>query len=507
MSTHRMQHLKLLTAAILMATGPFAIAANERADLSFEGFKRAFMVNSGGKTYFRNAIENNNKVDGGWVASLDILAIQDVYERTGRPEHKNLVNELCKTWLKDMPTPWAWDGWNDDIGWFSLALIRGYQMTGTPEFLTAAKYGFDMAWARGWDTQYNGGGIWEQQPEKTPAGGAINKAALSNDSLGKVAVMLYQSTHDRWYLDRATQIYDWVVTRIYDTNSGQVYSTIDRNNFVDKGSAVYNQGTFVDFAHLLYLTTGNVRYYNDAKKSVDYVRNHMTNNGVISNNADYLNTWGDEMARGLGHYVNDTRQWDTYYPWMVQNADAIWNHRRNDYNITWNGWAEQTPSDDSLVTSKFASAVAWLQFTPTSKPNAIGGIHTIVSKQSGIAIDNGGQNNDGAAAIQWGLNYGQNQKWLFTQNEDTSWNIVSLSSFKALDVPAGNSANGTALVQWTSNRNDNQRWWVDQQADGSYKIWNKATSGALDNSSSTANGTTLIQWGWHGGDQQRWLLK
>jgi hypothetical protein len=506
MSALRMRSLNTLTASMLLAASAPALAGNDRADASFDGFNRAALVRAGGKTFYKKSI-NDGSSDETFVLALDILVAEDAYERTGRADQKTLVNDLCKSFLIAYPTPWAWNGWNDDIGWFSLALIRGYQMTGNTDFLNAAKYGFDMAFARGWDTQYNGGGIWEQQPEKTPAGEPIRKEALSNDSLGKVAVMLYQSTHDRWYLDRATQIYDWVTTHIYDANSGQVYTGVDRNNVINKGAAVYNQGTFVDFAQLLYQTTGNSRYYNDAKRSIDYVKDHMTTNGVINNSASYLNTWGDEMARGLGHFVRDHRQWDTYYPWMVQNADALWNNRRTDYNLTWNGWAEKTPSDNALATSKFASAVAWLQFTPPTKPNAIAGIHVIVSKLSGLVVDNGGLNGDGVGIVQWGLNYGQNQRWLFTQNDDLSWNILSLSSFKALDVPAGATANGTQLVQWQANRYDNQRWWVDQQADGSYKIWNKSTSGVLDNSNATTNGYRLVQWGWNGGDQQRWYLK
>ncbi|MEO7716407.1 MAG: glycoside hydrolase family 76 protein [Capsulimonas sp.] len=476
------------------------------ADSSFNAFNNAFLVNSGGQTYYKAALNNAN-ADGTWAASLDILVAEDAYERTGSAAHKTLVNNLCTTWLQKTPPPWDWDGWNDDIGWFSLALVRGYQQTGNANFLTQARYGFDMAWARGWDTQYNGGGIWEQQPEKTPAGQAINKEALSNDSLGKVACLIYQSNHDQWYLDRATQIYDWVWHHLYNPSNGQVYANVDRNGVVNTGTAVYNQGTFVDFANYMYQITGNVNYYNDAKRAIDYVKNNMTTNGIISNNAGYLNTWADEFARGLGHFCRDNRQWGTYYPWMVQNADAIMNTRRTDLNITWNGWTQQTPNDNTLIANKFASAVAWLQFTPATQPNNIAGTHAIVSKQNGIAIDNGGSAANGGGVIQWGLNYGQNQKWNFTQNADTSWNIVSQSSWKALDNPGGSATNGTQMVQWTPTRDTNQRWWVDVQSDGSYKIWNQQSSLALDNSSSNTNGQALIEWIWNGGTQQRWLLQ
>ena len=482
-----------------------AIGAGD-ADAAFNAFNNTFLVTSGNTAYYKAALNNGN-ADGTWAASLDILVAEDAYERTGSAAHKTLVNNLCATWLQNTPPPWTWDGWNDDIGWFSLALIRGYQMTGNSNFLTEARYGFDMAWARGWDTQYNGGGIWEQQPNMTPAGQAINKEALSNDSLGKVACMIYQSNHDQWYLDRAIQIYDWVWHHIYNSTTGAVYAGVDRNGVVDTGTAVYNQGTFVDYANLLYQITGNVNYYNDAKRSIDYVKNNMTTGGIISNNAGYLNTWADEFARGLGHFVRDNRQWSTYYPWMVQNANAAWGCRRTDLNIAWNGWTQQTPNDNTLITNKFASAVAWLQFTPATQPNNIAGVHVIVSKQNGIAIDNGGSTTNGAGIIQWGLNSGQNQKWNFTQNADTSWNIVSQSSWLSLDDPGSSVTNGIQMVQWTSSRDSNQRWWVDQQSDGSYKIWNQASGSALDNSSSNTNGHALVQWIWNGGPQQRWLLQ
>ena len=489
---------KAVTAANVFNSG--------NADAAFNAYNNAFLVNSGGNTYYKKSISDGT-ADGTWVASLDILVAEDAYERTGSDANKTLVNNLCTTWLKNTPTPWTWDGWNDDIGWFSLALIRGYQITGNANFLNAAKYGFDTAFARGWDTQYNGGGIWEQQPDMTPAGGTIDKEALSNNSLGKVACLIYQSTHDQSYLTKATQIYDWVWNHIYNSTTGQINAGIDRNNVVNTGTAVYNQGTFVDYANYLYQITGNINYYNDAKRSIDFVKNNMTNNGIISNNATYLNTWGDEFARGLGHFVRDNHMWSAYYPWMVQNANAIWNNRRTDYNITWNAWDQQTPSDNTLTTSKFASAVAWLQFTPGSQPDDIAGVHFIVSKQNGIAIDNAGQSANNAGVVLWASNNGQNQKWNFTQNDDNSWNIISESSWLALDDPAGNTANGVQMVQWPPSRANNQRWWVDKQSDGSYKIWNQASSGALDNSSSAVNGYKLVQWGWNGGDPQRWLLK
>lgn len=475
-----------------------AIGAGD-ADTMFNGFNSAFLVNG---NYYKRSI-NDPTFDENWTGALDIMLAEDAYERTGSAAHKALVNTLCNTFLQKFPPPYSWDGYNDDMGWVAAMLARGYLITNNANLLTQARYCFDMAWSRGWDTQYNNGGIWEQQPDMTPAGQKISKEALSNDSLGKAAALIYQGNHDQWYLDRATQIYAWVRSHIYNTSTGQVYTGIDRNNYVDTGAAVYNQGTFVDYANYLYQITGNAMYYNDAQRTINYVRNNMTSGGLMYGGG--TNTWSDEFARGLGHFVRDNGQWGTYYGWMVQNANAIMSRRRTDYNICWGNFTQQTPNDNSMIVNRFADAAAWLQYTPATQPGNIGGSHTIGSKLNGIRIDNAGSVANGAGIVLWGSGASQNQKWLFTQNSDTSWNIISQSSWKALDSP--NANNNTQLVQWTPTRDDNQRWWVDVQSDGSYKIWNKQNSQSLDSASTSTNGNPLVQWGWGGGTQQRWTLQ
>ncbi len=479
------------------------------AETMYNAFNNAFLVRSGSSAFYKTAL-NNEKPDPTWQGSLDILGAEDAYERTGDPAKKTLVNDLLTTWLKNTPPPWDWDGWNDDIGWFSLALVRGYQMTGNTTFLTQAKYGFDYAFGRGWDTQYNNGGIWEENPEYTARENPPREAAkepLSNNSLGKTACMIYQSTHDTSYLTRCRQIYDWSRSHLFDPATGAVHARIHKDGSVDTSTAAYNQGTFADYANLLWEITGDKTSYDDAKLAIDYARNHLTTNGVFSNGADYLNTWADEMSRGAGHFVRDNRQWGGYYSWMAQNADAILAHRRTDLGITGNAWDQATSTSNTQIANKFVSAMAWLQFTPATQPNDIGGIHVITNQKTGLAIDSAGTFGNGKGVLQWGQNNGQNQRWLFTQNSDGSWNIVNLSTWQALDSPGGASADDTALIQWQPHRESNQRWLIDAQPDGTYKISNQANGKALDGASSTGNGAPLIQYTWNGGSQQKWKLQ
>ncbi len=485
-----------------------AIGAGD-ADTLINGFNNAFLMTSGNTAHYKTAL-NNTSPDYFWVQALDIQGEEDAYERTGNPAQQTLIVNLLNTFLNEnYPSSWSTAEFNDDLGWTSLALIRGYQMTNNGTFLSQAQNAFNGGYNQGWDTQYNGGGIWYDNGNKT------EKTALSNDSLGKAACLIYQTTGDTSYLNKAKQIYDWVWHNLYNSSTGLVYTQISPSGAVDQSYSTYNQGTFIDFANLLYQITGQTSYYNDAKRTIDYTKVTVFNNGVIyHNDGNGGYTWADEFARGLGHFVRDNRLWSTYYSWMVTNADAIMSHRRTDYNLTNNYWTQQTPTDNTQIPGRCVSAVAWLQYTPATQPNNIGGVHLITSKLNGIAIDNKGirttDTANPAKIYLWGNGGSQNQKWNFRQNSDTSWFITSMSSFQPMDN-TGSTANGTQMIQYNFNGGTNQRWWVDVQSDGSYKIWSQAAGNqnqqALDSGSATANGSPLLQWGWSGGTQQRWLLQ
>lgn len=505
--------MKLQFWTALSALGLSSVTAlgPDDADTVFNDWTKAFIRHpDNGDVYYKIAL-NNGDMDKSWSGSLNILGAEDAFDRIGDETSKALVNDLLHTWLRQDKPPWKWNGWNDDLGWYTMALIRGYQITGTKEFLDTARYGFDYAWTR-WNTEYNDGGFWEEEPsyftdEDKKKGKQPVKEALSNDSLGKVACLIYQSTHDRWYLDRCRQIYDWVHGHLYNSDTGRLHTSINKNNTVNTDSPVYSQGTFLDFAHLLYKITLDSKVYDDTVKIMRYGRQNLTVNGIYSNSADHLHTWADEMARGAGNFVRDHNLWDEYYSWMVDNANAILKNRRSDWGITWNAWDTPTPHDDSLIVNTFVSAVAWLQYTPATKPSEVGGIHTIVNKKTGMAIDSAGTFGNGNNVIQWGPNADINQRWQLTQNKDKTWNIVALSTWQAIDNPNSNAEDGTTMIQWQPNRYGNQKWSIRKNDDGSYGIFNQDSGKALDGGSNSTNGAPLIQWGWNGQDQQRWHLK
>jgi predicted alpha-1,6-mannanase (GH76 family) len=503
--------LGIITASAMLYCGKsFAIGAGD-ADTAIHSYNAAFLITNGSSLFYKKAL-NNSANDGTWTEDLDIQGQEDAYERTGNSSDQSLVNGLLTTWLVNTPPPWSWDGWNDDIGWFSLALVRGYQMTGTSNFLAQAEYGFNYAFGRGWDTTFNGGGIWEQQPANMPPGQAPNKNPLSNDSLGQTACLLYESTGDTTYLNEAEQIYSWVRSHLFNTTTGQIYSDIETNGTIDTGSAAYNQGTFIDYADQLHKITGNVSYLNDAILAANYTTNHLTTGGIINNTAGYIDTWGAEFARGLGHLCKDNPQlWATYYQFLLANANAAWSHRRTDYNITWNGWAQPTPVTNNQETVQCVSAVALMQFTPATQPASVAeGTYKIINLNSGLAVDVKGLNTtNGSPVQQYGYNGGANQQWTLTSLGNGYYKIIGVQSGLALDVIGGGTANGTLIDIWGYNGGNNQQWSFTSTSGGYYRLTPaNATGTGLDvQHSATTNSALLEIWGYSGGNSQQWSFQ
>lgn len=463
-------------------------------------------MRSNGDTWYRDSF-NNPAIPDGWKLALDIQGSIDAYERTGDPDKKALVNDLLTTFLNKNPRSWEPNTWNDDIGWFTLALIRGYHATANGAFLDAAKYGFDLAYGRSWDASSNGGGIWERDisqmsnATQTWKQQDTGKEALSNIPLGKVACYIYQSTHDNNYLSKCTQIYSWVKKNLF-MSTGEVIRGVYDDGTGMGGGLAYNQGGFIGFAHLVWLVNGDDSTISDATLAINFGKNSLTENGIFSNHDLNGFTWADEFARGLASFVRDHRLWDTYLPWMLQNAEAILQNARPDRRLTNNAWNTPTSLDDNQHGDAFVGAMSWLQVTPPSTPSPVEGVHIIQNVATNLVMDSDGTFANRSTVVQYAPNWGMNQRWRLTQNSDGTWNFMNLGTWLALDCEGGSSQEGLRMIQWTADRGINQRWWIDQQPDGSYKITSAVSGKVLDFYGNQASDVAVVQNTWSGATSQ-----
>lgn len=342
-----------------------AQVSNPVADSSYAAFNSAFLVNQGGLTFYKTALNNSEK-DYFWMQALDIETPQDVYFRTNDPSVKSTISNLLFAFLKQNTgngsnKSWEWNEYNDDIFWATLAFARGYESTGNSVFLEQTKYAFNLAYYHadngrwGWSDSLGGGIWWSKKME--------DKNALSNSPGVISACYLYKFTNDVTYLDKAKEIYAWERKYLFDETTGEVFSHVNADGTLDKGGAIFNIGAFGGAANFLFHITGDSSYYKDAKLAFDRGITTKTKNGIFSGG----NRGGSETAeyiRYLGEFVQQNYLWNEYYSVMKNNADAAWNIRRKDLNISWHRFDQQTPSDLITGVIECNSAVVMQQLTP-----------------------------------------------------------------------------------------------------------------------------------------------
>ena len=342
---------------------PQSASSTINVDRAFDSLNNAFLVKNGDARYYKESLNVLSK-DYFWRQALDIQVAEDVYVRTGKPEHRALIASLLDTFLQQNQGrsglyDWDWNEYNDDLLWAGLAFVRGYKITGNVVYLNQAKYAFNRVYDRGWDNAL-GGGIWWDIRRN-------DKSALSNSPAVILGILIYESSGEKPYMDKASAIYDWVWANLVDRTTGGVHETKRANGELDSGQNVYTAGAFVSAAQALYRNTGRPSVYADAKRTVDWVIRERTNSSGVMTNGQREGTWQSEFARGVGEFVRENNLWDQYYDWMKRNADAAWSVRRRDLNVSWNRWDAQTPTDDTRAVEAIG-AVAMQAVTPDVEP-------------------------------------------------------------------------------------------------------------------------------------------
>lgn len=392
------------------------VLRNPIADSSYYFFNKAFLLRSGAgmddHTYYREHLSTTDKLYF-WQQALVILMVEDRYEFRGDRSVASLIVNLLDAFTahessrspisgnalsiyahNHQLSDWTWNKYNDDLLWAGLAYVRGYLITHQQRFLEQAEWTWKLLYNRGRDDVL-GGGIWWSTDKK-------EKSGLSNNPAICMAAYLFEATGDSVYLDRAKELYGWVKRQLRHAN-GSVAEKIDANGTIAAAYNVYNQGTFIEGAALLWRLTGDVQYRNDAMKTIEYVMiNKVDRKGILS--AWKTNgTWQSEFARGMATLLkNDSTLWQhkgyfttnkikiTYYRWMRKNADAAWETRDRVNNITGCKWTETTPTHPSPGKSwecdACVSAVVMTNVVPETMPGT-GEETYVVSDDRSAAFD------------------------------------------------------------------------------------------------------------------------
>jgi hypothetical protein len=152
--------------------------------------------------------------------------------------------------------------------------------------------------------------------------------------------------------------------------------------------------------------------------------------------------------------------------------------------------------------------ISGIEILPVSTLLTSGGIYTLVSKTSGLLLDNDGSTTAGNDVWQWSAGAGNtNQQWQINLLPNGYYNLIDLTSGMALDN-GGSTTEGTWFTQYNSSTaNANQELTITSLGDGYYQLVVASSGMALDNSGATSNGGEVHQWPVEAGNSnQEWQL-
>lgn len=231
----------------------------------------------------------------------------------------------------------------DDEGWWALAWIRAYDLTGETKYLNMSKIIFaDMA--GGWDSHCEGG-IWWRKDRRY-------KNAIANELFLLAAIRLHQRTPGDdgtdSYLNWANRECEWfnksgMINPQHLVNDGLNRSC--ENN--GRTTWSYNQGVIVGGLVELYKSTGDTKYLNEAEMIADAAISALNNgSGILRELCEPDGCGGGDVPQFKGIFIHnlaydyDLTRKPMYYQFLISNARSIWANDRditNRFGLRWDG--------------------------------------------------------------------------------------------------------------------------------------------------------------------------
>ena len=211
----------------------------------------------------------------------------------------------------------------DDIMWWVISFARAYELTENPTYLAHAILGFERVWAgtpkvkdNGAYDPERGGMYWGWKSDQRGKTACINYPSVV------AAMHLYRATKDKSYLDKAKQVYQWSKKELFDTNDGKIGDHQVPGHKTNWTVNLYNQATCIGSAVLLYEETKDKSYLNDAKLATDYVMLKMCDKDQI---LPYKNGIEQGIYTAIfAQYIKQLFPHDAsgkYKKWMISNVN------------------------------------------------------------------------------------------------------------------------------------------------------------------------------------------
>ena len=282
------------------------------------------------------------KTAGWWNCANALTAVIQHSQRTGERRYLHVIETTHRR--AQRVNPGFSNEYYDDDGWWALAWIAAFDLTGEVKYLDLARTLF-AGMAAGWD-DVCGGGLWWTR-RKT------YKNAIPNELFLLIAGRLHQRTASPGhggsdYLDWALREWQWFSASGLIGPAGLVNDGLTADCTNNGGPAwTYNQGVIIGGLVVLHESTGDDAYLGQADAIAAAALRDLTVPPGILAEPEERRAVGrrDDQAQFKGIFVRNLYELYRHSPraeyrdFILANATSLWRNSRNRHNQVGLAWA------------------------------------------------------------------------------------------------------------------------------------------------------------------------
>jgi predicted alpha-1,6-mannanase (GH76 family) len=283
------------------------------------------------------------KTTGWWNCANALTAVIQHCQRTGEHRHQHIIETTFDR--AGRVTPGFSNEFYDDDGWWALAWIAAFDLTGEVKYLEMAR-GLFEGMAAGWD-DVCGGGLWWTRAK-------TYKNAIPNELFLLIAARLHQRTTDRGgqvsgYLGWALREWEWFSSSGLIGPAGLVNDGLTADCANNGGTTwTYNQGVIIGGLTALHEITGDGAYLGQAEDIAAAALGDLTvPPGILADPGERPGTRaGRDLPQFKGIFVRNLYELYLHSPragyrdFFLANATSLWRNsrnRQNQFGLAWTG--------------------------------------------------------------------------------------------------------------------------------------------------------------------------
>jgi hypothetical protein len=276
--------------------------------------------------------------NGWWTSANALTSIINGIQRSGMHSYQYAIASTYDKQVNAAQGQFR-NEYLDDTGWWGLAWVAAYDVTGDSRYLNTARADADWMYSY-WDNTC-GGGVWWKTDRK-------NKNAIENSLYIQLnAALSRRISGDTTYRGRAQAGWTWFQSTGMINGSSLVNDGVNLSTCKNNGDVTwtYNQGVLMNALTELNKLTGDANALSQARKIGDAMTSssYLSPNGILRepNEPDACSGDGASFKgagiRGLG--ALNQAVGGAYNTYLQRNADSAYTHDRDTLDFYGSHWA------------------------------------------------------------------------------------------------------------------------------------------------------------------------